>query len=290
METLLYELLKLALDNGVSDIHLQIINDELLIQLRKNKKIERLTDSKYDTKFFKYLQYKSNMDVTNSIAPQTGQFEYEVDDIKLSLRFAVIYSFSVTSGVLRLLNQVSNIHFMSLSKDYDTLEKIARNIKKETGLILFSGPTGSGKTTTIYTCLRSVNNRKVFTIEDPIEVYDHNFIQLQVNEAQNLSYEEGIKQLMRHDPDIIMIGEIRDKKAADGAVRSALTGHLVMATIHASSCAQAIDRMLELGINETYLKDVLIMVSNQRLVSTEGNLHGVYEIYETDEIEEYFNT
>ena len=108
-------------------------------------------------------------------------------------------------------------------------------LKKPNGLFLISGPTGSGKTTTLYTLLNSIKNKKIFTIEDPIEIYSNRFIQIGINESINLGYDEAIKQVLRHDPDIIMIGEIRDEITAKMVVRAANTGHLVISTIHAAS-------------------------------------------------------
>ena len=122
-------------------------------------------------------------------------------------------------------------------------------------------------------------NKKIFTLEDPIEIQNDSFVQLQINESQHLSYAEGIKQLMRHDPDLLMIGEIRDEEAAQMAVRCVLTGHLVLSSIHSTDCATAIIRMRDLGVKEYELKDVLYGISNQRLFEKEdGSRIGVYEI------------
>ncbi len=150
---------------------------------------------------------------------------------------------------------------------------------------MFSGPTGSGKTTTLYTILNETKGKKIFTLEDPVEVYHENYVQIQINDHQHLSYDEGIKQLMRHDPDIIMIGEIRDSQAALMAVRSALTGHLVVTSLHSQNCMSAIDRLLDLGVNMYQLKDVLIGVSNQRLFNLgAGKRCGVYEYMNRKEV------
>ena len=161
-----------------------------------------------------------------------------------------------------------------------------RNITKHTsGLFVFSGPTGSGKTTTLYTILNETKGKKIFTLEDPVEVYHENYVQIQINDHQHLSYDEGIKQLMRHDPDIIMIGEIRDSQAALMAVRSALTGHLVVTRLHSQNCMSAIDRLLDLGVDMYQLKDVLIGISNQRLFNLgDGKRSGVYEYMNRKEV------
>lgn len=142
----------------------------------------------------------------------------------------------------------------------------------------------------MYTLLNHVSHRKIFTLEDPIEIYNHRYVQLQINEKQNLDYQEGIRQLLRHDPDIIVIGEIRDEIAAQMAVRSALTGHLVVSTIHASSCISAIERMLELNVVQRQLQDVLMAITNQRLYTMKNRKGktGAYEIMQRRQIHQYF--
>lgn len=268
MEQRLRKMIEAAVNHRATDVHFQIRDRCVHVQMRKDGKLIDFPDAECDLKLFRYLQYRSNMELSKTGIPQTGRFDVDISDRKVSLRFALIHSFQMTSGVLRILNAENTLTIDSVFLYPEHAYKIKQAFHRGSGLILLSGPTGSGKTTTLYTCLKSVNDRRVFTVEDPIEVYDESFVQLQINEAQNLDYEASIRQLMRHDPDIIMIGEIRDAKAAKGAVQSALTGHLVAATIHASSCIMAIERMKELGISEMLLKDVLCLVSSQRLLST----------------------
>lgn len=289
MEQQLERLIDYALHHHVTDLHFQCREDSVRMQMRKNGSLLDCDDFVCDYRLFRYLQYRSNMELSAVSTPQTGRFEFCVRDKRLSLRFAVIQSFQMISGVLRILNAENQLTMESLFH-YPMHYKMMKNaLKRENGLILVSGPTGSGKTTTLYTCLRSINERSIFTVEDPIEIYDENFVQLQVNEAQNLSYEQSIKQLMRHDPDILMIGEIRDIKAAKGAIQSALTGHLVVATIHASSCVMAIERMKDLGVSEMLLKDVLCLVTSQRLLNTiRKEKAGAYEMMDQNDLVYYF--
>jgi competence protein ComGA len=137
--------------------------------------------------------------------------------------------------------------------------------------------------------LNAVQNKKIFTLEDPVEVVNEKYVQIQINEKQHMSYADGIKQLMRHDPDIIMIGEIRDETAAKMAVRCALTGHLVVSTIHSFSCVSTILRMLDLGVEKYQLKDVLKGISSQRLFEkANGEKTGIYEYMNEKEITYYF--
>ncbi|MBP5280223.1 MAG: Flp pilus assembly complex ATPase component TadA, partial [Erysipelotrichaceae bacterium] len=225
--------------------------------------------------------------VGNIMVPQTGQFEMEVEGILLSLRFAVISTLNNTNGVLRILNSRLKVNADNLSNIERQNAYFKSLLRKDCGLILFSGPTGSGKTTTLYSLLESVSDRKIYTIEDPIEVYHDSFVQLAVNEAIHFDYAEGVKQILRHDPDIIMIGEIRDEKAARMAVMAANTGHLVLSTIHTSRASSCISRMMELGVNEDNLYENLLCVSNQKMMVNKNNEQKIvlYEIMDRNEIE-----
>lgn len=291
MEKELERLVEYALHQHVSDIHFQVRDEIVSMQMRQQGRLVSCDDFQCDLRLFRYLQYKANMELSMSSVPQTGRFDLVVNEKKVSLRFATIQSYQMIDGVLRILNAESPLTMKALFLYSEHLNMMKRAFCKENGLILISGPTGSGKTTTLYTCLKEVSQRMIYTVEDPIEVFDERFVQLQVNEAQNFDYEQSIRQLMRHDPDIIMIGEIRDAKAAKGAVQSALTGHLVAATIHASSCIGAIERMKDLGISEQLLKDVLVLVSSQRLLNSyRKEKVGAYEMMGQKELNCYFNS
>ncbi|MCI5724038.1 MAG: Flp pilus assembly complex ATPase component TadA [Erysipelotrichaceae bacterium] len=289
MEERLVEILKIAVEFHVTDIHFHLKTypkDLLSIEMKIENEVKQLVPKEDDIRLFHYLMYKSNLDLSDMHQPQTGRFEMLIDDKPISLRFALVSSYHTTSGVLRILNQHPILHVEDLCVDYDTTIWL-RNITKHTsGLFVFSGPTGSGKTTTLYTLLNETKGKKIFTLEDPVEVYHENYVQIQINDHQHLSYDEGIKQLMRHNPDIIMIGEIRDSQAALMAVRSALTGHLVVTSLHSQNCLSTLDRLLDLGVDRYQLKDVLIGISNQRLFNLgEGKRVGIYEYMNQKEVE-----
>ncbi len=289
MDELLIELLHQAIEKRATDIHFKVDKNKVQVSFRVRQKMVEVDTKFSSVRLFRYLQYRANLDVSEILIPQTGQFEIEINERTVSLRFAVLHSFSVVSGVLRILNAQHHLQISDLTFSKKQTLLLKRMIQRKNGLILLSGPTGSGKTTTLYTLLHSISDRKIYTIEDPIEVYYEHFVQLQVNEKQNFTYKEGIKQLLRHDPDIIVIGEIRDEGAAQSALRSALTGHLVISTIHAFDCASAIERMIELEVPLRQLQDVLIYVSNQRLFNRKNRKEriGVYEIMEQFQIHEY---
>ena len=288
MEERLLALLRLAVKYKATDIHFEMKYFEVTIDMRIDGNFHRVKRQIGDDKLIRYLQYLANLDIGNLLEPQTGQFEMEVDNNLLSLRFAVINTVNSTTAVLRILNSNINIEAKSLSSIKKQNDYFISLSEERNGLIVFSGATGSGKTTTLYSLLKEAKDKKIYTLEDPIEVYNDNFVQIQINEESGFDYETGIKQILRHDPDIIMIGEIRDEKAAKMAVAAANTGHLVLTTIHASSSSSIISRFSELGVNESHLYEVLLCISNQELMVLKDNSKRVfYEIMDKDEIE-YF--
>lgn len=289
MENRLINLLKLAMRYNATDIHFHLVYQDVKIQMRIDGELRNVMSKRDDYKLIRYLQYMANLDVGNLLTPQTGQFELEVNDSLLSLRFAVINSLNSSNGVLRILNSNLKVNADNLSHIASQNRYFQNLLSKNCGLIIFSGPTGSGKTTTLYSLLKSVKNKKIYSIEDPIEVYTEEIIQVEVNEATGLDYATGVKQILRHDPDIIMIGEIRDEKAAKMAIVAANTGHLVLTTLHASRASSCISRLVELGVNEDHLYENLLCVANQRMMIDKNTKEKVvlYEVMNTDEIE-YF--
>lgn len=289
MEDRLRLLLKLAIKYHATDIHFMLTNGESLIEMRIDGVCRKVKSSPLDRKMIRYLQYLSNLDVGIMRQPQTGQFEFDVDGQIVPLRFAVINDVSMMNGVLRILNSRLEISVSNLSKIEVQNNYFKRILKKDCGLIIFSGPTGSGKTTSLYTLLKSVKGKKIYSIEDPIEIRQDDMVQLSINESTGFDYEKAIEQILRHDPDIIMVGEIRDSKAALGAVKAANTGHLVLTTLHASKASSCISRMVELGVNESHLYENLITIVNQRMMhnSITHQRQVIFEIMDLYEIEYY---
>jgi competence protein ComGA len=286
----LRECLKIALDYGVTDIHFSVTENNggrTVIEMRVKDEIRMLKPHEDDDRFFQYLMYRANLDLSHMHEPQTGRFEESVGNARLSLRFAVVSSYHITSGVLRILNNHSALTVNDLTYDPSVRKWLSSVTCHRDGLFIFSGPTGSGKTTSLYTVLNACEGKKIFTLEDPVEVVNESYVQLQINERQHFTYEEGVRQLMRHDPDIIMIGEIRDSSAARMAVSCALTGHLVVTSLHSFSCVSAISRILDLGVQKHQLQDVLRGISNQRLYDVPGCRTGIYEIMDRREVMNY---
>ena len=288
MEERLQALLDLAVRMKASDIHLTGRGEDMKIEMRIGGVMREVKTEAGDQRLIPYLQYLAGLDVGALSKPQTGQFEAEAGGQLLSLRFALISSLGFSSGVLRILNNelVTDAAHLSLVKSQN--DHFKSLLRERNGLILFSGATGSGKTTALYALLKEAKGKKIYTVEDPIEIYREELVQLQINEAIGFHYSEAIKQVLRHDPDILMIGEIRDEKAAFGALRAANTGHLVLSSIHASSAALCISRMCELGVPEGALYDVLKTVSCQSLeVLKNGRKAVFYEIMDGKELAYY---
>ena len=224
--------------------------------------------------------------------PQSGQFQYIYKGKQLNFRFSLLCTLDMQTGVLRILNNHHLLQIQDLTIQKNCISSFFHWSKFRSGLIILSGPTGSGKSTTLHAILHTIANNqklKVISLEDPIEIHDDSYLQLQINEKADFTYEEGIRQLLRHDPDVIMIGEIRDTNTAKMAYRCALTGHMVFSTVHAKNCAEAIKRLMDLGIAKQDLKDTLTAVSSQRLFQVNGKEERtcIYEILEKEELE-YF--
>lgn len=294
MQSKINKLLKYANKYQATDIHFVYRNHELQTTVRGINGINEINDHDIDMQLFNYLKYISNLDLGNATLPQSGNFKYLYKNQQLYFRFAFIRTFDTESAVLRILNNHKKLLIEDLSRDKKQNEIFKRWTRFRSGLILISGPTGSGKSTTLNAILEKIaddKRLKVVSLEDPIEIQSNNYLQFQINEKMNFTYQEGIKQLLRHDPDVIMIGEIRDEQSAKMLIRAALSGHMIFTTIHAKSCVEAISRLEEFGICHNDLNEVITGVTNQRIFATKDKKSRicVYEIMERGEIIDYFN-
>ncbi len=292
MKEKLEYLLYIAQEMRATDIHFVVQKNQVMISMRSFQGIQGIQEDIFDLSFFNYLKYLGNLDLANHMKPQSGQFQYIYQGKQLNFRFSLISTLDMQTGVLRILNNHHLLKIQDLTIQKDCINSFLHWSKFRSGLIIFSGPTGSGKSTTLHAILHTIASSqklKVISLEDPIEIHDDTYLQLQINEKANFTYEEGIRQLLRHDPDVIMIGEIRDSNTAKMAYRCALTGHMVFSTVHAKNCAEAIKRLIDLGISKEDLKDTLTAVSSQRLFQVRGKevRTCIYEILEKEELE-YF--
>ncbi len=264
MDGLVDKILEYALAEKLSDIHITKTADKISMTARGPKGLYKLSDTVPES-LLTYLMYLAKLDISFKSRPQTGVFDYYQQYRKFTIRVAMMQSFDNLSIVLRLLNQYHFKELSDLTKDETAIIKLKAILELQYGIVAISGPTGSGKTTTAYTLLNKFTNKAVYTVEDPIEVYFDDLVQIQVNEQLNFSFEQGIKQVLRHDPDVIFIGEIRDEQSAKMAIRCALSGHLVLATIHSASCQSSLNRFLDFTVNRDDLKEVIKVIVNQRL-------------------------
>lgn len=268
-----------AREIGTSDIHVLPEKDFFGIYFRLNGRMEQqYTVSEEDGKrLISYLKYSANMDVGERRKPQSGSFVYEGDEgLKQDLRLSTMTNYhSQESLVIRLLEIQEGIDLEESTFLLDELHKMKKLVQYKSGLVLFSGPVNSGKTTTMYQLIRNrMKKRKiqVIAIEDPVEIEEDQFLQIQVNERAGNTYEASLKASLRHHPEVIIVGEIRDEETAKMAIRGALTGHLIIASVHAKNAEGVLTRMHELGISYEMLRQTLIAVVFQKLLPLNCNL------------------
>ena len=286
MEHRFEELLETALYHQATDLHFNVTPESCSISLRGLDGLVRLEGRKNDDRLFNYLQYMANLDVTCLNKPQSGAFSYFFHGQYYDFRFAVIQTSRYKNGVLRILNCHQGLSLSQLTDDKEVQNTFSSWLNRRSGLILFTGLTGSGKTTTLYSLLKLARGKTIYSIEDPIEVVQDNIIQLEVNERIGFGYDEGIKQILRHNPDIIMIGEIRDERTARMCIRAALTGTLVLSSLHCRNASSAINRLVELTVKLQDLKDCAIGIVSQRLVRLKDHsgYRCVYDILQDEQL------
>ena len=267
---LLNALITKALARGASDMHLEPYLGRFRVRYRIDgvlHEVETLAP-KMQLPITTRLKILSGMDIAEKRRPQDGKIEMRIANQELDIRVSALPLNEGESVVLRFLLKESIKYDMSiLGLSEDTQSFIVEDLAKTTGVILLTGPTGSGKTTTLYTFLNELNNPdvKIITLEDPVEYQLDGINQVQVNSDIGFDFAAGIRSIVRQDPDIIMVGEIRDAETARIALQSALTGHLVFSTVHTNDAASAYTRLLDLGVEEFLLNAALVSVVAQRL-------------------------
>lgn len=264
-------ILGLAVSERASDIHIETQEKEVIVRFRVDGILRDIVKFPrgIEPALVARIKILSNLKIDEHRIPQDGRYKFTLDNEMISLRISIIPGFYGENVVMRLLqesNRPSSLEELGLTGH--NLEVIRANITKPHGMILVTGPTGSGKTTTLYSILNILNTIevKICTIEDPIEYGINRVTQIQVNPKTGLKFSTGLRALLRHDPDIIMVGEIRDKETAEIAIHAALTGHLVLSTLHTNTAAGAIPRFLDMGAEGFLLASTLNVVIAQRLV------------------------
>jgi type IV pilus assembly protein PilB len=217
------------------------------------------------------LKVMANLDIAERRLPQDGRIQVQADGVTIDLRFSSMPTIHGEKVVLRILDQRKAIlDINKLGFDQTVLERFKALLKRPYGLFLACGPTGSGKTTSLYSGITLLNTleKNIVTIEDPVEYQLNGINQNQVKDAIGLTFAKYLKHALRQDPDIIMVGEIRDRETADIAIQASLTGHLVLSTLHTNDSASAVTRLLEMGIEPYLISSALIASLSQRLVRT----------------------
>ncbi len=260
-----------AVKAAASDIHLEPFEDEIKVRYRIDGVLQE-THAPPKNLFpavISRIKLMAGMDITERRIPQDGRIRLKLDGRDLDLRVAVAPTLYGEGAVLRILNRESillNLEQLGFSAKNLTL--FSSLIVKPHGMILVTGPTGSGKTTTLYAALQKLNDptRKIITIEDPIEYQLKGVNQMQANPKLDFSFAQGLRTIVRHDPDIILVGEIRDRETAEVAIQSALTGHLVFATLHTNDSSSAFTRLIDMGVEEFLVASTVCGILAQRLV------------------------
>ena len=285
-----------ALNKRVSDIHFETSENSILIRYRIDGMLHQAAepfDEQYKSLIVSRIKVMSELDISEKRVPQDGRFKLKVMGRKIDFRVSVVPSVFGENVVIRILDHETlainsdkiQLKSMNLPKrDFDVLQRM---IYAPYGMFLITGPTGSGKSTTLYKALSEINKKdvKIITIEDPVEYQLKGIVQIQVNEKKGLTFAKGLRSILRHDPDKILIGEIRDSETAQIALQSALTGHLVFTTVHANSAFDVINRFAHMGINSENLLSALNCIVAQRLVRVLCSCKEEYKISEDKLVE-----
>ncbi|MFA6196184.1 MAG: GspE/PulE family protein [Sulfurimonas sp.] len=282
-----------AIKKRASDIHIEVqekrgevrfrIDGMLIKNADLDKKVVNLIVSR--------IKVISNLDISEKRIPQDGRTQIKIAGESLDVRVSILPTFYGERVVMRLLMQSSQIpDITELGFDNEIIEDVKKLLRSSHGIILVTGPTGSGKTTSLHSFLREVEEpeKNLLTVEDPVEYKSDNISQIQVNEKVGLTFAAALRSILRQDPDVIMIGEIRDEETAAIAVRAALTGHLVFSTLHTNSAAATISRLSDMGIQPFLISSSLLGILAQRLVRVLCDVCKEEDII-AEEFAEYYN-
>jgi len=274
-----------------SDIHLQSLENTLKVRYRIDGMLHDILSlpAKYQPAVISRVKIISDLDIAEKRIPQDGRTSIRVEDKQIDVRVSIIPTFFGESAVLRLLDQSTyNFGLNELGFSEEDLVKFDRLIHYDHGIILLTGPTGSGKTTTLYAALSRINNPHIhiITLEDPVEYQLDGINQINVNPKVGLTFANGLRSILRHDPNVIMVGEIRDRETAEMAIQASLTGHLVFSTLHTNDSTSSITRLLDMGIESYLIASSVIGIIAQRLVRLNCSKCSEPTVYPSDLLKE----
>lgn len=291
------QLLRKGLHFGASDVHLLPSEKMYKAYFRKYNQLISIGEipMAIGEKMISHFKYQSALDISEKRRPQSGAFEYREENQVISCRVSTLPSVRMKESiVIRLMLQNVAKPLDELSFNEQSAKQLQNIVAKKQGIIIFCGATGSGKSTTMYSLVNYCSNqlsKHVISLEDPVENNHQQILQIQVNERSGVTYEVGLKAILRHSPDVIMIGEIRDRETAKIAIEAALTGHLVITTIHAKNSFGSLHRLLDLGISETELRQTVVSIVTQKLITKntiDQELAALFEIMEEDILKDAF--
>ena len=266
-----------ALERRASDIHIETLDDSVVVKYRIDGVLQQAMQpisKEHHSTIVSRIKVMSELDIAERRVPQDGRFRVKYKGRLIDFRVSIMPTVHGENAVLRVLDKESmSEKFRKLTLDVvgfdeDDLRHFRRYIKEPYGMVLVTGPTGSGKTTTLYAALNEIKSEedKIITIEDPVEYQIRGITQIPVNEKKGLTFARGLRSILRHDPDKILVGEIRDTETAQIAIQSALTGHLVFTTVHANNVVDVIGRFLNMGVEAYNFVSALNCILAQRLV------------------------
>ena len=265
------DILKKAIKLSASDIHMEPRGSEVVIRFRVDGILfmdRKIKNNEYNILVSK-IKIKANVDITEKRRPQDGKYSITLNEKEYSLRISTIPIIYGEKLVIRILyGKVLNYSIDSLNLNIKQLEKLKKIMSLKNGLFIATGPTGSGKSTTLYAILQYINNDEIniTTLEDPIETVIPGINQMNLNRKANINFANGLRNVLRQDPDTIMVGEIRDEETAEIAISAALTGHKVYSTIHSKTPREVYLRLEDMGVKSYLIRDSLVGIISQRLI------------------------
>ena len=267
------QLLFQAVKERASDIHIEPQEKELLVRFRIDGilYVKGHPQKRFQNAIISRVKVMANLDIAEKRLPQDGRIRIKLAGRDIDIRVSIVPTQFGEKVVLRLLDKTNILlDLQDIGVRPDKLITIERLIKKSHGIILVTGPTGSGKTTTLYACLNKINGPgiNITTVEDPVEYQLRGIGQIQVNDKIDLTFANGLRSILRQDPDVIMVGEIRDTETAEMAIQASLTGHLVFSTLHTNDSSGAIARLVDMGVEPFLISSTLLAVIAQRLIRT----------------------
>lgn len=277
-----------------SDIHFILKENAMHIQFRVGSLMiphTTMTIPSYE-QLLAYIKFQASLTLTHPRRPQSGLLTLETGKTCYYARISILPTSHYQSLVMRLINHNHQKTIDDIPYFIQNAEILKDMAKMQAGLILISGPTGSGKTTTAYAFIDYLKHhlgKSIVTIEDPVEYQQPDIVQMQVNESLGMTYDVGIKEILRHDPDVIVIGEIRDSHTAQQALRAAFTGHLVISTVHSKNIIGTISRLLDLGLSYQELEQALVGIINQRLIQKDDDKKALLEICFGEQLDHLFS-